>query len=74
MRFQRGIKTQSLKKLLRTAKPEDYVVIEAGMAKCSRHLPGHDQAGEVNEPVPGPDEVLKDVETLEEWVRTVRKR
>ena len=74
MRFQRAIKTQSLGRFLATVTPGDYAVIEAGMDKCSRHLAGHDQAPEINEPVPGPDELLNDIEALENWVKEVRKR
>ena len=48
--------------------------LEAGMTKCSKWLPGHDQSAADNAPLPEPNEVLEDIEALEGWVKTIRKR
>jgi hypothetical protein len=44
------------------------------MTKCSRWLPGHDQAAAARAPIPGPDELKIDIEALENWVFSIRKR
>lgn len=39
--------------------------LEAGMTKCSRWLPGHDQSPAENVPVPEPEELADDIAALE---------
>ncbi|MEE8186722.1 MAG: AAA family ATPase [Nitrososphaerales archaeon] len=53
---------------------EDCEAVEAGVTKCSRWLAGHDKAPAENVPIPNPPELKRDIETLERWVKTVRKR
>lgn len=53
---------------------EDCEALESGMSKCSRWLRGHDQAPAENEPVPEPDELKDDIDSLDEWIRAIRKR
>ena len=48
--------------------------LDGGMAKCSKWLPGHDQAAAENEPFPEPDELRSDITSLEEWVRRIQNR
>jgi len=48
--------------------------LDAGMTKCSRWLPGHDQAGAENEGIPDPDELTTDIAALEIWVKSIRAR
>lgn len=71
-RFERGISTKPLRAV--SILEEDLDVLEQGMTKTSRWLVGHDDAPELNEPVPAPDEVREDVLALATWVNAIRKR
>jgi hypothetical protein len=53
---------------------EDCRQVEVAMTKCSRWLPGHDQAAAARAPIPGPDELKIDIEALENLVFSIRKR
>jgi hypothetical protein len=44
------------------------------MTKCSKWLPGHDQAAAARAPVPGPAELKADIEALDDWVAAIRNR
>jgi hypothetical protein len=44
------------------------------MTKSSAWLIGHDQAAAARAPVPGPAELKKDIEALENWVKSIRVR
>jgi hypothetical protein len=44
------------------------------MTKCSKWLPGHDQAAAARAEVPVPGSLKADIETLENWVAAIRKR
>ncbi len=44
------------------------------MTKCSKWLPGDDQAPAARAPVPEPGELKADIEALESWVGTIRSR
>lgn len=66
---------QTLKvKLLADITQDDCVALEAGMAKCSRWLPGHDLAGAETSTFPNASELQKDIELLENWVKEINKR
>jgi len=71
-RFERGISTKPLKAV--SILEEDLDMLEQGMTKTSRWLVGHDDAPELNEPVPPPDEVRADVAMLDAWVKAIRDR
>ena len=53
---------------------DDCKVLEEGITKCSRWLPGHDQAPAENITVPDPAELKRDIESLENWKKTINKR
>ena len=53
---------------------EDCRQLDAGMTKCSKWLPGHDQSAADNAPVPEPREVLEDIKALEDWVKAIQNR
>lgn len=53
---------------------EDCRTLDAAMTKCSRWLPGHDEAAAARAPVPGPDSLKADIEQLEFWVDAIIKR
>lgn len=72
-RFRPSIETKRLDKLcdIRTT---DVDAITAGMTKCSRWEGGHDHARAAAEPVPGPQELRRDLEALDEWVKDIQGR
>lgn len=72
-RYRHSVETRQAKLLPDITKP-DCDSFEAGMTKCSRWLPGHDQAPADNAPMPEPDELKQDIGALENWVTTIRKR
>jgi hypothetical protein len=45
-------------------------IINDGMTKCSCFRHGHDQAVAVNKKVPPPDDLVKDIDTLELWAKS----
>ena len=73
VRFRLGVETQRLKKLADITQA-DLDAVEAGMTKCSKWEGGHDQAEEVNEPVPPPDKLKTDIDTLDGWVKSIIAR
>lgn len=72
-RYRPGVQTQQIAKIADVT-ADDCHLIESAMTKCSRWLRGHDQAAAARAPVPGPDELRADIETLEGWVKAVNKR
>jgi hypothetical protein len=72
-RFRNSVETHRARNLARIT-DEDVRVIDRAMSKCSTWLPGHDQAAAQNTPIPGPEELVQDIEELESWVRKARKR
>lgn len=73
VRFGREIQTNRLR-YVTDIKEDDINIIDCNMTKCSSFMQGHDQAAAVNERVPPPDELEKDVETLEAWINSMRPR
>lgn len=70
-RFGEGVSTQRLKAVLVT--DDDYNQIEAGMSKSSKFE--HDAASPVGRlPIPDPDDLSADIESLEAFRATVDKR
>ena len=53
---------------------EDCRVLSAAMTKCSKWLPGHDQAAAARAEIPEPNVLEADIEELENWVSNIRKR
>jgi hypothetical protein len=72
-RFRPSVQTQQIA-VVADITPEDCRVLDAAMTKCSRWLPGHDQAAAARAPVPEPGELKDDIEVLESWVTAIRKR
>lgn len=73
VRFRLGVETQRLKKVADITQA-DIDAVEAGMTKCSKWEGGHDQAEEVNEPVPAPDKLKTDIDALDAWVKSIATR
>lgn len=54
--------------------PEDCSIVEAAMTKCSKWLPGHDQAAAARAEIPEPPELASDIEALESFVTAIKSR
>ena len=72
-RFRPGVQTQHIGSIADIT-PQDCQTVDAAMAKCSRLLPGHDQAAAARAPVPNATELKADIEALENWVANIRSR
>lgn len=72
-RFRSGVQTQHIE-MIADITAEDCQTVEAAMTKCSKWLPGHDQAAAARAPVPQPAELKSDIEALDNWVAAIRKR
>jgi len=72
-RFRPDVQTKRIVKIADIA-DTDCQVVEAAMTKCSRWLPGHDEAAAAHAPVPEPQELKADIEGLEKWVGAIRAR
>jgi energy-coupling factor transporter ATP-binding protein EcfA2 len=72
-RFRPGVQTQHVATIADVTS-EDCRTLDAAMTKCSRWLPGHDQAAAARAAVPEPMELKDDIEALEDWVAAIRKR
>lgn len=72
-RFRPGVQTQHVATIA-DIKAEDCQTLDAAMTKCSKWLPGHDQAAAARAPVPEPAELKADIEALESWVAAIRSR
>lgn len=72
-RYRPGIQTQQAAQLADISL-DDCKILETAMTKCSKWLPGHDQAAAARAPVPGPADLKADIEALEQWVSSIRKR
>ena len=75
-RFGRDIQTQRVK-LLADITEQDFKKIDDNMSKCSRFMQGHDEAPELNEPMPDPTGILDDLENLDKYkieLSSTRKR
>lgn len=72
-RFRPGVQTKHLGTIADIT-AEDCRTVDAAMTKCSKWLPGHDQAAAARAPVPEPAELKADIEALDNWVTAIRRR
>jgi energy-coupling factor transporter ATP-binding protein EcfA2 len=72
-RYRPGVQTQQVMAIADITE-DDCRTLEAAMTKCSRWLPGHDEAAAARAPVPGPDVLKADIEQLEGWIDAINKR
>ncbi len=73
VRYRASIQTQKIKAVVDIGEA-DYRALEAGMAKCSTWLAGHDQAAAANVPFPEPNEIKADIKLLDDWVASIVSR
>lgn len=72
-RFRPSVQTQHIGTLADIT-TDDCLTVDAAMTKCSKWLPGHDQAAAARAPVPESTELKDDIEALEKWVASIRIR
>ena len=72
-RFRPGVQTQHIAAIADIT-TGDCQTLHAAMTKCSKWLPGHDQAAAARAPVPESEELKADIEALERWVAAIRSR
>lgn len=72
-RFRPSVETQRLASLSDIT-DEDCRAVKEGMTKSSAWLTGHDHAAAARAPVPAADELKKDIEALETWVKGINVR
>ncbi|MHB1127891.1 MAG: AAA family ATPase [Bacillota bacterium] len=72
-RYRPGVQTQQVA-LIADITVEDCKTVETAMTKCSKWLPGHDQAAAARADIPEPTELKADIDTLDNWVAAIRKR
>ena len=72
-RYRPGVQTQQVA-LIADITAEDCKAVEIAMTKCSKWLPGHDQAAAARAEIPEPATLKADIDTLDDWVTAVRKR
>jgi len=72
-RYRPGVQTQQVAQIADIT-AEDCKNVETAMTKCSKWLPGHDQAAAARADIPEPAELKADIEALENWVAAIRKR
>lgn len=73
-RYRPGIQTLNKVKWLADIDEHDCSALEEGMTKASKWLAGHDLAAAENAPFPDPEELKNDIDALDDWVTTIRKR
>lgn len=72
-RFRPSVQTQHIGTIADIT-VEDCQMVDTSMTKCSKWLPGHDQAAAARAPVPEPKDLKADIEVLENWVAAIHKR
>ncbi|NLX26528.1 MAG: AAA family ATPase [Lentisphaerae bacterium] len=72
-RFRPSVQTQQILKIADITE-DDCKTVEIAMTKCSKWLTGHDQAPAARAEIPDPSELKQDIEALESWISTIRKR
>jgi len=72
-RYRPGVQTQQVL-MLADIEEADCRTLDAAMSKCSRWLPGHDEAAAARAPVPLPDVMKADIEQLEGWCDAINRR
>ena len=72
-RFRATVQTQQVG-LLADITRDDCRAVTTAMTKCSRWLRGHDEAPAARAAVPGPAELKDDIDKLDEFLATIRKR
>jgi len=71
-RFERGVATQRLSRLLDLSQ-NDIDRVEISMTKCSTYFTGHDSASEIGDPYPTIDEITQDLELVSKFLEELQR-
>ena len=72
-RYRPGVQTQQVA-VIADITVEDCKAVETAMSKCSKWLPGHDQAAAARADMPEPVHLKADIDGLDDWLAGIRKR
>ena len=72
-RYRPGVQTQQVA-VIADITIEDCKAVEIAMTKCSKWLPGHDQAAAARADTPEPASLKADIDELDGWLAGIRKR
>ncbi|KPD23331.1 AAA family ATPase [Idiomarina zobellii] len=72
-RFRPGVQTQHIG-IIADITEQDCRTLYIAMSKCSKWLPGHDQASAARAATPEPQELSGDIQELENWIKSIRDR
>ena len=72
-RFRPSVQTRQVTSLSDITQ-SDCRAVTSAMTKCSRWLRGHDDAPAARADVPEPDELREDIEKLDDFLATIRRR
>ena len=72
-RYRPGVQTQHVA-VIADITGDDCGAVETAMTKCSKWLPGHDQAAAARADIPGPASIRADIDGLDRWVAGIRRR
>ena len=72
-RYRPGVQTQQVA-VIADITEEDCRAVETAMTKCSKWLPGHDQAAGARADIPEPASLEADIGALNDWLAMIRRR
>ena len=72
-RFRPGVQTLQVSVIADVTR-DDCTAVEKAITKCSKWLPGHDRAPAATAEIPEPDELARDINALDVWVREINSR
>jgi len=72
LRFRSGVETRRLSRVV--IDDEDFAIIYSAMSKSSEETPAHDHASGLHHELPSPDDMLKEVEKLKQYMDQLKKK
>ena len=72
-RYRPGVQTRQVS-VIADITVDDCKAVETAMTKCSKWLPGHDQAASARADIPEPASLKVDIDALDSWLTAIRKR
>ena len=72
-RYRPGVQTQQVA-VIADITIQDCKAVETAMTKCSKWLPGHDQAAAGRAEIPEPASLKADIESLADWLKAIQTR
>ena len=72
-RFRNSVQTMHITQVADITEA-DCKAVETAMSKCTKWLIGHDQAPAARADIPKPSELRQDIEALNTWVKSIRRR